>query len=72
MLLASLFVRPPLHSFAKQVGEDAQDAYVITNNHNLGKAPANALEISSILKGELVPVPPTLPDSHPELRNFSQ
>ncbi len=56
----------------KQIAQDAQDSYVITNNHNLGKATANALEISSILKGEPVPVPPTLVYSYPELRDFSR
>jgi uncharacterized protein YecE (DUF72 family) len=57
---------------AKQVAEDAQDTDVVTNNHNLGKATANALEISSILKGKPVAVPPTLLDTYPELRDFSR
>ncbi len=56
---------------AKQIAQDAQDTYVVTNNHNLGKATANALEISSILKGKPVAVPPTLLDTYPELRDFS-
>lgn len=52
--------------------EDAvSDTYVVTNNHYLGKAVVNALEISSILKGEPVPAPESLVERYPELRDFA-
>lgn len=54
----------------KTVEEAAEDTYVITNNHYLGKAVVNALEISSILKGEPRPAPPQLVQHYPELRDF--
>jgi len=47
------------------------DTYVVTNNHFLGKAVVNALEISSILRGEPVPVPPPLIAHYPELQDFA-
>jgi uncharacterized protein YecE (DUF72 family) len=55
---------------AKQIAEDAGDTYVITNNHYLGKAVVNAAEISSVLRGEPVPVPPQLVRHYPQLRDF--
>jgi len=61
----------PWVSRAKQVARDAQDTYVITNNHYLGKAAVNAAEISSLLKSEPVPVPPTLLGHYPELKGFA-
>lgn len=55
----------------KTVEHAAEDTYVVTNNHYLGKAVVNALEISSILKAEPVPVPETLVKRYPELRDFT-
>jgi uncharacterized protein YecE (DUF72 family) len=48
-----------------------RDTYAITNNHYLGKAIVNASEITSILKGEPVPVPEPLVARYPELLAFS-
>ena len=55
----------------KVVEQATDDTYVVTNNHYLGKAVVNAIEISSILKGEPLPVPPELLKRYPELRNFT-
>jgi uncharacterized protein YecE (DUF72 family) len=55
----------------KVVEQEAQDTYVVTNNHYLGKAVVNALEICSILKGEPVAVPPGLVDHYPDLQRFA-
>ncbi|HZQ51446.1 MAG TPA: DUF72 domain-containing protein [Bryobacteraceae bacterium] len=55
----------------KAVEKQAKDTYVVTNNHYLGKGVVNALEISSILKGEPVIVPATLLERYPELREFT-
>jgi uncharacterized protein YecE (DUF72 family) len=57
---------------SKQIAEDADETYVISNNHNLGKATVNALEFLSFLKGKPVPAPPLLMEYYPELRDFAE
>jgi len=52
------------------IGENAQQVYVIANNHYRGQAPANALEIKSGMEGKRVPVPPTLLDAYPRLKGI--
>jgi uncharacterized protein YecE (DUF72 family) len=37
-----------------------KEMYAVTNNHNLGKAPANGAMLEAMIEGEKVPVPPTL------------
>jgi uncharacterized protein YecE (DUF72 family) len=54
----------------KTVAARTKDTYVMSNNHNLGKATVNALELTSILKGGPVPAPPTLIQTYPELKDF--
>jgi hypothetical protein len=51
--------------------QKAKDTYAVTNNHNLGKATVNALEIASVLRGEKVSAPPWLVEHYPELREFT-
>jgi uncharacterized protein YecE (DUF72 family) len=70
--LYSLDELDPWVTRAKRVAQEAADTYVVTNNHNIGKAVVNALEISSILKGGPIAVPPPLLSSYPELREFSR
>lgn len=70
--LYSLNELDPWLARAKKIAEDAGDTYVVTNNHYLGKAVVNALEISSILKGAPVSVPPALLNHYPQLREFSR
>lgn len=55
----------------KAVEHAAQETYVVTNNHYLGKAVVNALEICAILEGRPVAAPETLLDRYPELRPFT-
>jgi uncharacterized protein YecE (DUF72 family) len=55
----------------KAVEHATKDTYVVTNNHFLGKAVVNALEISSILRGKPVPVPSSLLAHYPELQDFA-
>jgi uncharacterized protein YecE (DUF72 family) len=55
----------------KAVEHATRDTYVVTNNHFLGKAVVNALEISSILRGQPVVVPPPLLAHYPELQDFA-
>jgi uncharacterized protein YecE (DUF72 family) len=56
----------------KTVEHATRDTYVVTNNHYLGKAIVNALEISSILKGEPVAAPASLVERYPELKEFTR
>jgi uncharacterized protein YecE (DUF72 family) len=44
----------------KVIDSQARDTYIVTNNHYLGKATGNALQIKAILRGEPVSAPPTL------------
>jgi uncharacterized protein YecE (DUF72 family) len=55
----------------KAIEQAATDTYVVTNNHYLGKAVVNALEISSILKDEVVAAPPALVERYPQLGEFT-
>jgi hypothetical protein len=54
------------------VEQSAKDTYVVTNNHYIGKGVVNALEISSILKDEPLPMPPELIERYPELEPFAK
>ena len=51
----------------KNVGEQTRKTFVITNNHYLGKAVVNALELISMLKSTKVQVPDPLRLRYPEL-----
>ena len=55
----------------KSVEHETEDTYVVTNNHYIGKAIVNAFEISSILRDQLLPMPPELVERYPELLPFS-
>lgn len=56
----------------RTLAEDADETYVISNNHNLGKATVNALGFLSVLKGKPVPAPLQLLEHYPELRDFAE
>jgi uncharacterized protein YecE (DUF72 family) len=56
----------------KQIASEADNTYVVTNNHNLGKAPVNGLEIRAVLSGEPVSVPPALLSAYPHLRDIAK
>jgi uncharacterized protein YecE (DUF72 family) len=51
----------------RKVAEKTKNTFVITNNHYLGKAVVNALELTSMLKGSKVQVPEALRLRYPEL-----
>jgi uncharacterized protein YecE (DUF72 family) len=60
---------------ARQIADqpDVREVYLVNNNHNFGKAPANALMLESMLTGEEVPAPPDLFEHYPEaLRGFAR
>jgi uncharacterized protein YecE (DUF72 family) len=46
--------------------EGVREVLAVYNNHNLGQAPANALMLASLLKGEKVAAPPELYETYPE------
>jgi uncharacterized protein YecE (DUF72 family) len=65
--LYSLDELDPWITRIKEVAKQTRESYVITNNHFLGKAVVNALEIKSILAGKKVPAPLPLFEKYPQL-----
>jgi len=55
----------------REVARKTKETFVMSNNHNLGKAAVNALQLSSILKGAPIPAPPPLLAHYPQLRGFA-
>jgi uncharacterized protein YecE (DUF72 family) len=53
----------------KAVADQAEETYVVLNNHNQGKGVVNALQVKSALTGQKVPAPPSLFESYPELED---
>jgi uncharacterized protein YecE (DUF72 family) len=53
---------------ALEVAGKAENTYVVANNHNLGKAAVNALELIAMIEARKVPAPPTLISRYPELK----
>src|SRR5262245_12880673 len=54
----------------KTVARDAEETYVVTNNHFRGKGVVNALEIKAMLGGEKVPGPTSLIDEYPRVKEL--
>lgn len=69
--LYSLDELDPWITRIREVAKQTKESYVITNNHFLGKAVVNALEIKSILGGKKVPAPLPLFDKYPELEEVA-
>lgn len=55
----------------KEVDRSALDTYVITNNHYLGKAVVNGLELTSVLEDRAITPPASLLERYPELESLS-
>lgn len=51
----------------KAIAGQAATTYVVANNHNLGKAAVNALELIHMIEGRKVNAPPQLVAHYPEL-----
>jgi uncharacterized protein YecE (DUF72 family) len=51
-----------------EVAAKAENTYVIANNHNLGKAAVNALELIAMIEARKVQAPPTLVSHYPQLK----
>jgi len=54
-----------------QIAAKTEKTFVVANNHNLGKAAVNAIELTSILEGRKVKAPPLLVSRYPDLRPFA-
>jgi uncharacterized protein YecE (DUF72 family) len=65
--LYSLQELQPWAERTREVAAKSRSTYVVANNHYLGKAAVNALELISILKGGKVEVPEPLRKQYPEL-----
>jgi uncharacterized protein YecE (DUF72 family) len=50
----------PWAARVKDIAAQAKETYAVTNNHRLGKAPANAAMLESLVTGKKVDVPPLL------------
>jgi uncharacterized protein YecE (DUF72 family) len=70
--LYSLDELDPWVARIKAIAEDASETFAVTNNHNLGKATVNALELRALLDGGPVKVPPLLLESYPDLRAIAK
>ena len=69
--LYSLDELDPWITRIREVAKQTKESYVITNNHFLGKAVVNALEIKSILSERKVPAPEPLFEKYPELETVA-
>jgi uncharacterized protein YecE (DUF72 family) len=69
--LYSLKELDPWASRIRSIEDRADNTYVITNNHYLGKAAVNALQLISILKRTRVKVPEPLRRHYPELEKIA-
>lgn len=67
--LYSLDELEPWVDRAKQIAKDANDTYVVSNNHNIGKAVVNALDICALM-GRPVAIPPILLRAYPRLKEI--
>ena len=50
----------------EEIAQQTEDVYVLTNNHNLGKAGVNALQLKSMLSRQQTAAPPDLFDTYQE------
>jgi len=69
--LYSLQELAPWAERTREVARDSRSVYVVANNHYLGKAAVNALELISLLKGGKVEVPEPLRGRYPELEKIA-
>jgi uncharacterized protein YecE (DUF72 family) len=56
----------------RELSDKTEDTYAMSNNHNLGKAAVNSLQIAAMLMGRPVPAPPLLAEHYPQLEGFVQ
>ncbi len=56
----------------RQISTEAEEAYVITNNHYRGQAVCNALEIKAKLGEKDLKIPPVLLEHYPQLQELQE
>jgi len=56
----------------RQIAREAEETYVITNNHYRGKAICNALELKAKLEGRKVKIPQILLPHYPQLQEIQE
>jgi uncharacterized protein YecE (DUF72 family) len=69
-----LYTKPELEKWKEKVevvAKKAEVTFVVANNHFQGKAPANALELKSMISGKKVQVPETLLKTYPRLEEVA-
>jgi len=54
----------------KSIGRKTKDTYAMSNNHHVGKAITNGLEITALLTGKPIAAPESLLARYPELKAF--
>lgn len=57
---------------AEQVAAKTEATFIVANNHNLGKAAVNALELKAMIDSSKVNAPPTLIEHYPQLKKIAQ
>jgi len=70
-----LYSLDELHSWAaraKQIAGETTDTYVVSNNHNFGKAAVNAAELRALIFGKPAKAPPLLIEAYPELKRVAE
>lgn len=55
----------------EEIATKTQKTFVVANNHNLGKAAVNALELEALLGRHKINAPPTLIERYPELEKIT-
>jgi uncharacterized protein YecE (DUF72 family) len=65
-------VEEPWVDRIKTVVRHAEDTYVVTHNHKLGKAVVNAFELTAFLSGRPVRAPEQLASRYPVLKQLEQ
>lgn len=66
--LYSLEELEPWVDKVRKIAKDAEETYVVTNNHFRGKGVVNALEIKAMLEGDKVPGPTLLTEEYPRVK----
>ncbi len=51
----------------KELGENSQKVYIVTNNHYRGQAMANALQLKNMITGKKLDIPGSLLQKYPHL-----
>lgn len=55
-----------------EVAAKTKTTFVVANNHNLGKAAVNALELRAMIDSSKVTAPPTLIEHYPQLKTIAR